>query len=323
MDDLPEERLTLKTFAKINLGLHVQGKRSDGMHNIRSVMQLINLHDVLYFGFKPSSRILIACQHPLVPDRERSEENIIYRAAKIFGMQDGVEVFLKKNIPVGAGLGGGSSNAAGTAAMVACILQGCSPDQIRNWQKKAVALGADVPFFFGGGTQIARGLGGELEALPPMEDYWIVLLCPPVACSTGEIYQIWDALEQNHTAREVPFEKIKQACIEGTLLDVFPLLQNDLENAALRRYPSLVKWKEMLHDISGRPVLMSGSGSTFFTLYRNSKQAYSDHHKLKQCIQNYNGARSFLASFRSGPGWSVVSGREKSNEGRDTENFSG
>jgi len=181
--------LRAEAFAKTNLVLKIVGKREDGYHEIDTVFQTIDLTDVLEASLAPSG-IELECSDPSVP---AGPENLVHRAAirwrERFGVAAGVRLRLIKRIPAGGGLGGGSSDAAVTLALLTRLWR-LSPSE-RDFAEVGASLGSDVPFFFLGGTARGRGRGEILEALldrPPQE---LVLIVPPFAMATRDVYEKW------------------------------------------------------------------------------------------------------------------------------------
>ncbi len=311
----------VRAYAKINLGLSIIGRRTDGMHCIRSVMQTVGLHDDLLFWFDAERKPRVICSHPQVPHGHSSGRNTVLQAGRAFGGAAGMRVYLRKRIPVGGGLGGGSSNAAAAAAVVSRRTFECLPHEVTDWRGKAAEVGADVPFFVHGGTQLAEGAGERLRRLPDLPAFWVLLFVPPVSCDTADVYRSWAEVNRVPTGGEMGTadaeRPLRALTGGGDLRRLLPRLRNDLESAALYRYPSLVSWKEALQAAVERPVLMSGSGSTFFTLYRSLIAAQTARRRLLERVGSGSGARMILTRFRSGCGWQMVrgcTGEETKNE---------
>ncbi len=250
--------------AKVNLFLKVVRKREDGYHDIFSLMQKISLHDELIFSYRPKG-IVLHC-----PDTDLSTDNnnLVVRAANaIFDYcdyQSGIEITLHKKIPMTAGLGGGSSDAATTLMALNKI---CSLGLKKNeLVKLGVKIGADVPFFIFGNAALASGIGDKLKHirnLPPLD---LVLIKPSLELSTKMVYQ---SLNLRLTRRKNNY-RIPRIL---DLSDIVQGLHNDLESVSLEIYPEVADLKKMLLSHGALGALMSGSGPTVFGLFRNEKEA--------------------------------------------------
>ena len=250
--------------AKINLSLHVLGRRPDGYHDLASVMQQISLCDELHFALCPEG-IHLSCPGTDLPIRE---DNQVYRAAlalfQYTGFRGGVEIILHKKIPTAAGLGGGSSDAA--AALLAlndlCSLN-VSQDEL---MKLGATLGADVPFFVFGRSAFATGIGDHLQALTGVPPLNMVLINPAFPLSTAAVYS---GLNLTLTKKKNSYS-IPRFYALG---DVVRELHNDLESVSLRMHPELNDFKQMLKNEGALGALMSGSGPTLFGLFEDAKSA--------------------------------------------------
>lgn len=252
------------SHAKINIGLRIVGKRPDGFHTLESVFQEISLHDEIYVRRKESG-IRIWCNWQSVPTDER---NLCYRVFQLFaekyGVGEGVDIELRKNIPVGSGLGGGSSNAATCIKAFSQMFHlGLSlPEMIRL----AAQVGSDVPFFIVGKTALVKGRGEVVVPIRFLSDYHTLLVLPKVQLSTAEIYK---KFEMNLTKykRHVKFE----AVISGVrnLGDLSRNFYNDLEQVARAVCPELAGIRERLIASGAAYVSLSGSGSAMYGLYQS------------------------------------------------------
>jgi 4-diphosphocytidyl-2-C-methyl-D-erythritol kinase len=254
----------LQSYAKINLGLFIQNKREDGYHNIATVFQQINLHDTLTFTRIKSSSIKIYCNKPSIPV---NEDNLVYKAFQLYqrhtNSQGGLEVHIKKQIPAGGGLGGGSSNAAVTLRACEALWQ--QPLSDSCLEELAFKIGSDVPFFLKGGTAIGAGRGEQLIPLNLPQLFWVVLVCPGFPVSTGWAY--------NQTKIGLTnAEKIStlRALFGETEVHTWrDKLVNELESVVFQRHPELRDVKEQLYNQCAFYASMSGSGSTMFGLFQD------------------------------------------------------
>lgn len=267
-------RLKLPSFAKLNWTLEVLGKRPDGYHELRTLLQTISVADELAFELIDQGIELRLAQPDLSSALPLDETNLIYRAAQLLaeftGIRLGVRVTIQKNLPLAAGLGGGSSNAAVTLLALQKLWQvQVPPDELF---RLGAQLGADVPFFFIGGTCVGVGRGDEVYPTVEIEAAYLLLVNAGVAVPTREVYgNLPDELTNPEAAARMPISlstaysaMCNQARQAG---DFFPVLANDLESPVLARYPLLVEIKQRLRALGARQVLMSGSGSTIFALF--------------------------------------------------------
>jgi len=256
--------IRLRAPAKINLSLHILSRRPDGYHELSTRMQKLELYDEITLVKRHQQRITLTCSAPDVPD---DESNLAWKAAAVFldalpgtGM-DGVDIDLTKNIPVAAGLGGGSSD-AGTVLKGLNILfeADFSEQQLINMAKQ---LGADVPFF---ATEynavLAAGVGEKLIGVDSLKDCHIILVNPGFSVSTRWAYENFALTRADKTFKRKSFQK--HSDISFQLND----LHNDLEKVTIERYPQVQELKEMLSEAGAAGVLMSGSGPTVFGIFQ-------------------------------------------------------
>ena len=270
------DKLGLKSYAKINLFLDVVAKYQNGYHGVEMVMQTINLYDSLFFE-KKEAGISIHCQHSGVPE---GRKNLIYQAVELmqdeFDLKGGLEIRLEKNIPVAAGLAGGSSNAAATLRAVNQLWDlGLATAQLETYGAK---LGSDVPFSLAGGTQLATGRGTELEKLPFSPNLNLVVVNPPFEVSTAEIYKNF-SLSQVEEHPKV--DKLLQALKDSKKQEILVNLENLLELVSINRYPKIEEIKEIVAKQT-KKTLMSGSGPTVLGFVNSSKEAKLAVQKLKE-----------------------------------------
>ncbi len=252
------DKLHLKSPAKVNLTLKIFKKRKDGYHEIETILQKIDLCDSISFNLKREKGITIVTNHPLVP---KGEENLIHRAAKsIFEKIDykgGLKVSIIKRIPVGAGLGGGSSNAATTLMALNRLLKlNLFPKAL---SEMGLEIGADVPFFLFHGDALARGIGEKLERIN-LPRLWYLLIYPNFEVSSGWAYQ-------NIVLTKKRFHFNNQWLLKSPE-DVSKILRNDLESVVALRYPEINEMKEILYSAGALGTLMSGSGPSVFGIFR-------------------------------------------------------
>jgi len=261
-------QITLQSYAKINLGLFIQSKREDGYHNIVTVFQLIDLHDTLVFKKNPSDFIHISCTDLSIPT---DKNNLVFQAftqyKKQAHIQGGLNVMIHKRIPAGAGLGGGSSNAASTLFACESLWQKKTKNSILT--KIASEIGSDVPFFLTGGTALGQGRGELLTPLTIPQNFWIVLIFPGFSVSTGWAYsQAKIALTNAEKIGKLGslFEETEAHTWRETLV-------NELESVVFPRHPELQKIEMQFYERDAFYASMSGSGSTMYGLFHDRMMA--------------------------------------------------
>jgi 4-diphosphocytidyl-2-C-methyl-D-erythritol kinase len=281
----------IRAPAKINLGLRVVGKRADGYHLLDTIMVAVSLYDEIDIrkirtaSKNPASDelIKISCDHPDVP---LAEENIVYRAAQLILKKSRraqpISIRIKKNIPVGAGLGGGSSDAAATLVGLNRLFK--LRLSLAMLKKMALSLGADVPFFIQARPARAQGIGERLRALRGLPRFWSVIIYPGFPVSTAWVYG-------NLGAKLT--KPIVNTSITPSLKSLDGLtrrLENDLEGVTLKRYPEIGVLKQKLLHEGALRVLMSGSGSSVFGIFVSKQSAAKAFRRLRQ----EEGAQAFL-----------------------------
>lgn len=265
--------IILTSYAKINLTLDVGGLRPDGYHKIASVMQTITLADTLWFARIPSG-IEVISNNSEVPS---GSANLAYRALEVIAhrLPGGVRVLIDKRIPWGAGLGGGSSNAA-AALKGADLLYNCGMKE-EELLAAAAEVGSDVPFFIKGGTALAEGRGEKLTPLPQLPFFWVVLVKPPFSVSTAKVYSLYQSKGgEPHTPGLI------EALQKGEHHKVPALLGNDLEGVTVRLHPEIADIKQQLLLLGAAAALMSGSGPTVFGLFHDQGTARQAAEKLRE-----------------------------------------
>lgn len=263
-----KQGLTLPSFAKINWTLEVLGRRGDGYHELRTILQTISLADTLTFT-PVAEGIELVCDAPGIPT---DETNLVVRAARLLqrlpqatGRPCGARIVLEKRIPAAAGLGGGSGNAA-VALLALRSIWGLEIG-LQELIALGSGLGADVPFFILGGTAIGIGRGDEVYPLPDVEAGHLLLVNAGILMPTGEVYALLRReLTKDEGKAKMPFS-FEAAYRSAIAPGEAPLLRNDLEAVVFGRHPLLGEVKERLLDAGARAVQMSGSGSTIFALF--------------------------------------------------------
>jgi 4-diphosphocytidyl-2-C-methyl-D-erythritol kinase len=266
-------RIELFSHAKINLRLDILRKRADGYHDIRTVFQKVSLRDELEIAISKRG-IKVTCDNPKVP---ANEDNLAYRAAQAmfnrYKVKNGVSIVIKKTIPVAAGLGGGSSNAASTLLGINQLFGlGVSKTELMQIGKD---IGADVPFFIFGETALATGIGDVLEIIEMTPELWLLLITPAIPISTAWAY---GSLRMRLTYKRINTTIPNRI---NHLSEIITLLSNDLEKVAIPRYPIIQKIKDELINKGAKGSLMSGSGSTVFGIFKSEDEAKEAYTQLK------------------------------------------
>lgn len=272
------DEISLKALAKINLGLDVFGKREDGYHEVRMVMQTIHLYDRVEIKKTRSPHIHVETNLYYLPV---NEDNLVYRAAKLmkdeFQIKEGVRIVLQKFIPVAAGLAGGSSDAAAVLVGMNRIFNlGLKQNKLMELGLK---IGADVPFCIMRGTALAEGIGEKLTALPPMPKCPVLIAKPAISVSTKAVYEglkLYDGME--HPDIDGVMEGIQQKDLKG----VASHMGNILETVTIPMYPVIEDIKKLMLENGALNAMMSGSGPTVFGLFPNEKEIRRAYEALKQ-----------------------------------------
>lgn len=265
-------RAVARSYAKINLTLDVLGRRADGYHDVEMIMQTVSLFDLIIID-KTYSNIVINTNLKYLPNNDK---NIAYKAAKLFlektGERGGVRIMIHKNIPVAAGLAGGSGNGAAVlCAMNKLFNAGFSIEELCEM---GAQLGADVPYCIVGGTQLASGIGEVLKPLPDMKKSTILIVKPPINVSTGTVYE---QIDNAPIETRPDTEKIIGALMSGDIKAVAENMCNVMESVTETMYPVIggIKKKMLLNGASG--AVMSGSGPSVFGIFEDENKAKLSH----------------------------------------------
>ncbi len=267
MDTMTRQTIRCRAPGKVNLTLAVLGRREDGFHELESWVVPIDLCDRLQLRQVDALALHLEGEHEGVPS---GPDNLVWRAAEALaraaGREPDVAITLEKGIPAGAGLGGGSSDAAAT-------LLGLNRLWGLDWSAEqllpvAEVLGSDVPLFLSGHSAIVRGRGERIEPIHAAWHGWLVLVVPPFRLSTAAVYREWSKAAPAARASAAPWTALP--CPSESLLN---RLFNDLEPAAFRAEPKLALLHAAIDGLQGRPVRMTGSGTALFTLFDDRAEA--------------------------------------------------
>ena len=272
------DNISLKALAKINLGLDVVRRRDDGYHEVRMIMQTINLFDRLEIKKIKESAIKIHTNLFFLPV---NENNLVYKAAKLlideFGIQEGVSVGLTKKIPVAAGMAGGSTDAAAMLfGMNRLFGLGLSKKQL---MERGVKIGADVPYCIMRGTALAEGIGDKLSPLPAMVKCPVLIAKPQISVSTKFVYQ---NLKLDDKTVHPDIDRLIEDIRNKDLKAVSDHMGNVLESVTIPNYPVISQIKEQMMDSGAVGSMMSGSGPTVFGLFDDSGTAQLAFGKIKR-----------------------------------------
>lgn len=269
--------MKIKAYAKINIALDVVGKRDDGYHLLKMIMQTVDLYDVIEI-IKTDLDIKLNCNKPYVPTDER---NLAYKAAKLFketyNIEDGVSINLIKNIPVSAGMAGGSTDAAGVLKLMNKIFNINASDE--ELMALGLKLGADVPYCINGGTALCEGIGEKITQLKSFKDKIVVIVKPPFGVSTKEVYRDFDLSKVIFHPRT---EDIMKAMENDDIHFVANNMKNLLENVTLRKHRVILNIKELMKYYDALGTMMSGSGPTVFAFFDDMLKAQVCYDEMKK-----------------------------------------
>ena len=270
--------MKLRAFAKINLGLDVIRRREDGYHDVRMIMQTIQMYDQLEMEKKSSKGIALMTNLSYIPV---NENNLVYKAAKLlmeqYQIQEGVSIHLNKFIPVAAGMAGGSSDAAAAlVGMNKLFRLGMSKEEL---MKVGVKIGADVPYCIMRGTALSDGIGEKLTALPSLPACYILIGKPGVSVSTKFVYT---NLKLDEKTKHPDIDGMLDALQRQDLYGITDRMENVLESVTVPAYPVIQEIKDRMKAHGALNALMSGSGPTVFGIFDDKKKAEFACEKLKE-----------------------------------------
>lgn len=284
------EKISINAMAKINLGLDVLRRRENGYHDVKMVMQTVNIYDTLEFVKLQESKIVVKTDTMELPT---DENNLIYKATKLLfekcGVTQGVEITLTKRIPIAAGMAGGSTDAAAALVGINKLFElNLSMDELKEI---GVKIGADVPYCIEGGTALSEGIGEILTKLPDAPDCFVVVAKPEISVSTKYVYENLHANElKYHPDIDGMVEAIQKKDLDGAC----KRMENVLETVTETKYPIISELKKMLKDAGAENSLMSGSGPTVFAIFKEEETA----NKALEIVKNSGLAKqSFVTVF--------------------------
>lgn len=269
-------QIHLRAMGKINLGLDVLGRRPNGYHDVRMVMQMVNLYDHITLKEVRQPGISMETNLHYLPF---NENNLVYKAAQLlmdeFQIKKGVHIYLYKFLPVAAGMAGGSSDAA--CAFIGINRMFRLGLSTKDLMERSVALGADIPYCLLRCTALAEGIGEKLTPLSPMPDCHILIAKPPISVSTKFVYE---NLDMQTVLQHPPIDSTIQALADGSLPDLAASMGNVLESVTIPHYPEIEAIKQCMIEHGALNAMMSGSGPTVFGIFekrqeRAAKRAFS------------------------------------------------
>lgn len=271
-------KISIKAPAKINLSLDVLHKREDGYHEVEMIMTTVDLADRIELTLLENNKIIVDVSEGFVPSDQR---NLAYQAAQLlkdrFHVNKGVKIFIKKNIPVSAGLAGGSSDAAATLRGLNQLWDlKLSIDELAEL---GALIGSDVSFCVYGGTALATGRGEKIQHISAPPRCWVILAKPPIGVSTAEIYRNLKLEQVDHPN----INEMISAIENQKYYSICDQLGNVLETVTFKLYPQVKRIKDQMIRFGADGVLMSGSGPTVFALVKHESRM----------LRIYNGLRGF------------------------------
>ncbi len=285
--------VTRKSYAKVNLHLTVLNRRPDGFHNVKTIMQRVSLHDRVNLSEADEDRFRVSGNHAVPADHKNIAREAIAEFREETGLQKPVDVHLEKFIPPGSGLGGGSSNAATVLEMLNNFLN--DPLSREQLEEIGARLGSDVNFFLNGPTGLCTGRGEQVQEINfPLTMYFLLAL-PDVSCDTSEVYGNTEKFLNQPEKRDIlnVVDELKRGNWPGGLL------QNDLQLPAEDLYPTLKEIRKILENNTQLPILMSGSGSTFFIGHPERPKLETVKKKCKKAFRKNNRPEVDLRIERS------------------------
>lgn len=286
------EQVSRRAYAKINLLLDIIGRRENGYHDVSMIMQTVGIYDELTFTKREDEEIHIVIAGENPEELPCDEHNLIWKAAKLVAQANdihaGMDVLLVKNIPIAAGMAGGSTDAAATIlAMNTLFGLQMSMDQMKEI---AVRVGADVPFCLTGGTMLSEGIGEELTALTPVPKFPLLVVKPGLSISTKEAYEAFDARSE---ITHPDMEGMQAAIAKGSVLEIAKLLGNVLEEVSAGAHPIIYEVKEEMIEHGALGALMSGSGPSIFGIYPDEESL----ERAYEVLRDKDGIRQIYKTY--------------------------
>lgn len=277
------DTIQMKALAKVNLGLDVIRRREDGYHEVRMIMQTLQLFDRVTMEKRRKSGITLETNLPFLPV---NKQNIAYKAAEMlmeeFSIKDGVHIKIEKHIPVAAGMAGGSTDGAAVLYGINRMYHlGLTKRQL---MERGVRLGADVPYCIMRGTVLSEGIGEVLTPVAAMPECYVLVAKPPISVSTKYVYE---HLKLDQIERHPDIDGMIAALQSGNLKGITDRMENVLETVTIPKHPEIAKIKALMVEAGAMNALMSGSGPTVFGIFENK----NDGLKAKEMMRKSGLAR--------------------------------
>lgn len=277
------DSITKRAYGKLNLSLDIVGKREDGYHFVRMIMQTVNLYDVITIEKQTQPDIFLTINRQDLPT---NRDNLIFQAASLllneFHISKGVRIHLEKNIPVAAGMAGGSADCAATLIGINELFSlGLSKEEL---QQRAVTLGADVPYCILGGTALSEGIGEILTPMTDMVPCNILLVKPNIDVSTKWVYTTlrWNKLN-SHPNIDGMIDALNNHSLKG----VCDTMGNVLETVTIPSYPVIKQLKDKMMELGAANAMMSGSGPTVFGLFPDEEKGRAAYEICKELYPDF------------------------------------
>ncbi|WP_297435316.1 4-(cytidine 5'-diphospho)-2-C-methyl-D-erythritol kinase [uncultured Clostridium sp.] len=266
-----------KAYAKINIALDAVGKREDGYHLLRMIMQTVDIYDEIELKKNNTNKINVTTDKYYLPT---DEKNLAFKAAKLFkdtyGIKDGVDISIKKNIPVSAGMAGGSSDAATVLFLMNKVFN--KNISKTSLEKLAVKIGADVPYCIDGGTALCEGIGEKITKLKPFKDKILIVVKPNFGVSTKDIYRDLDITKIH---KHADIDGIIRCMGRDELYGVSTRMRNVLENVTIKKHRVIREIKDEMRNAGAVGTMMSGSGPTVFGFFEDMLVAQKAYDRMK------------------------------------------
>lgn len=273
------DKLALKAYGKINLGLDVLRKRPDGYHDLKMIMQMVDVYDDIVITKTDRKDEIVVATDKFVLENEKG--NLAYMAVKLlfdeFNIHQGIEIKINKRIPIAGGMAGGSSDCATTLMGINKMFDFKLSKE--DLMKRGVKLGADVPYCVLGKTAIAEGIGEILTPLPTPPSCYVIIAKPPVSVSTAFVY---GNIRPDEITKRPDIDGMAEAIKNGDLYKMSSLLYNVMEDVTVPEYPIIADIKKMMIENGALNSIMSGSGPTVFGIYDNLEKAENTMKLLKK-----------------------------------------
>lgn len=288
------DEISGRAYGKINLSLDVVGRREDGYHLVRMIMQTVDIYDTITVRRTGGAGIALRTDSGILPS---DPSNLVWRAADVmcnaFGLSDGLEILLEKRIPIAAGMAGGSADAAAVFRLLRTMYGLDVADE--RLEELALPLGADIPFCIKGGTQLCEGIGEVLTPLPTPPEAALVVCKPDLYVATPWVYKAYDSIPEEEI-RHPDVDGMLCAIREGSLSGICRQLGNVLEQQTGAAYPVIGRLESFFAEHGATGCRMTGSGPTVFAVYEDEDAADAAYGILRECPE-YRNFQCFRAGF--------------------------